>query len=75
MEDRGVIGHPRSDDLITRTVQPPLTTPGHGFGYPEVPQVQVVRAQPRTAGLSKLSRPPIIGGIHRDPRFHNFGRP
>lgn len=42
MDDRGVIGHARSDDLITWTVQPPLTTPGHGFGYLEVPQVQVV---------------------------------
>jgi beta-fructofuranosidase len=44
--DRGVIGHARSPDLITWTVQPPLTAPGNGFGYLEVPQVQVVDGQP-----------------------------
>ena len=44
--DRGVIGHARSPDLITWTVQPPLTLPGQGFGYLEVPQVQVVDGRP-----------------------------
>lgn len=44
--DRGVIGHARSQDLITWVVQPPLTVPGNGFGYLEVPQVQVVDGRP-----------------------------
>jgi beta-fructofuranosidase len=46
IDDRGVIGHARSDDLLTWIVQPPLTSPGHGFGYLEVPQVQVVDGHP-----------------------------
>jgi beta-fructofuranosidase len=46
MGDRGVIGHARSQDLITWTVQPPLTAPGNGFGHLEVPQVQTVDGRP-----------------------------
>lgn len=38
VRDRGVIGHATSLDLRTWTVQPPLTSPGHGFGHLEVPQ-------------------------------------
>lgn len=40
--ERGVIGHARSADLLTWTVQPPLTAPGAGFGHLEVPQVENV---------------------------------
>lgn len=43
---RGVIGHARSPDLISWTVEPPLTAPGNGFGYLEVPQVQMVDGRP-----------------------------
>ena len=42
---RGVIGHARSSDLVTWTVQPPLTNPA-GFGHLEVPQVAVVDGHP-----------------------------
>ncbi|MEV4539957.1 family 43 glycosylhydrolase [Asanoa sp. NPDC049518] len=42
---RGVIGHATSPDLVTWTVQPPLTTPA-GFGHLEVPQAVVVDGQP-----------------------------
>ncbi len=42
---RGVIGHCTSDDLVSWTVQPPLTRPG-GFGQLEVPQVAVVDGVP-----------------------------
>ncbi len=44
-DGRGVIGHARSADLITWTVQPPLSSPA-GFGHLEVPQVAVVGGQP-----------------------------
>jgi beta-fructofuranosidase len=45
-DDRGVIGHARSPDLTTWTVQPPLSTPGAGFGQLEVPQVEVINGRP-----------------------------
>ena len=45
-DDRGVIGHARSADLVRWEVQPPLTKPGSGFGQLEVPQVAVVDGQP-----------------------------
>jgi beta-fructofuranosidase len=42
---RGVVGHARSSDLVSWTVEPPLTEPA-GFGHLEVPQVAVVDGQP-----------------------------
>jgi beta-fructofuranosidase len=42
VDDRGVIGHARSTDLVHWTAQPPLTNPGAGFGHLEVPQVALV---------------------------------
>lgn len=45
-DDRGVIGHARSGDLLTWRVQPPLSSPGSGFGQLEVPQVAVVDGRP-----------------------------
>jgi len=42
---RGVVGHATSPDLLTWTVQPPLSTPA-GFGHLEVPQVAVVDGHP-----------------------------
>jgi beta-fructofuranosidase len=41
VDGRGVIGHATSDDLVSWTVQPPLSEPGE-FGHLEVPQVEVV---------------------------------
>lgn len=37
-DDRGVVGHARSDDLENWTLEPPLTSPGQGFGQLEVLQ-------------------------------------
>lgn len=34
--DRGIVGHGVSDDLVTWTCQPPITTPDAGFGQLEV---------------------------------------
>jgi len=44
-DGRGVIGHARSPDLVTWTVQPPKSN-STGFGHLEVPQVAVVDGQP-----------------------------
>jgi beta-fructofuranosidase len=46
LDDRGVIAHARSADLRDWRVQPPLSSPGSGFGQLEVPQVEVVDGQP-----------------------------
>lgn len=35
---RGIVGHATSHDLREWSVQPPLTTPEHGFAHLEVPQ-------------------------------------
>ena len=45
-DDRGVIGHARSPDLLHWEIQPPLSKPGSGFGDLEVPQVKVVNGKP-----------------------------
>lgn len=41
----GVIGHARSDDLVTWEQGPPLTEPGAGFGQLEVPQVKEIEGR------------------------------
>ncbi len=41
-DDRGVIAHATSEDLLHWHVQPPLSQPGSGFGHLEVPQVVTV---------------------------------
>jgi beta-fructofuranosidase len=41
-QDRGVIGHAYSPDLVSWDVRPPLSAPGGGFGQLEVPQVAEV---------------------------------
>jgi beta-fructofuranosidase len=41
-DDRGVIGHARSADLLRWDVQPPLSPPGAGFGQLEVPQIATI---------------------------------
>ncbi|WP_112237478.1 glycoside hydrolase family protein [Kribbella monticola] len=45
VDDRGVVGHARSRDLLHWEVQPPLSEPGAGFGHLEVFQVEVVEGQ------------------------------
>ena len=45
-DDRGVIGHATSPDLVAWTVQPPLSRPGAGFGHIEVVQTATVAGQP-----------------------------
>lgn len=41
-DDRGVIGHATSPDLLTWTTHPPLSQSGAGFGQLEVPQIAAV---------------------------------
>lgn len=45
-DQRGVIGHARSLDLIRWQAWPPLSRPGGGFGHLEVPQAEVVDGRP-----------------------------
>jgi beta-fructofuranosidase len=45
-DDRGVVGHARSQDLISWEVQPPLSQPGSGFSQLEVLQLVVVDGDP-----------------------------
>jgi beta-fructofuranosidase len=44
-DDRGVIGHAVSPDLLRWEVRPPLSKPGSGFGHIECPQVASVDNQ------------------------------
>lgn len=44
--ERGVIGHCTSRDLDHWIIEPPLTSPGSGFGQMEVPQVELVDGVP-----------------------------
>ena len=43
--ERGVLGHARSPDLFTWTIEPPLSRPA-GFRWLEVPQVAVIDGHP-----------------------------
>jgi len=45
-DDRGVIGHATSPDLVGWTVQPPVSEPEAGFGHVEVVQLAVVDGRP-----------------------------
>jgi beta-fructofuranosidase len=64
---RGVLGHARSDDLVTWRVEPPLTAPGSPFGHLEVPQVEVVDGRPlllfSCLGSELASKQQGAGGI------------
>ncbi|WP_020076865.1 hypothetical protein [Cryocola sp. 340MFSha3.1] len=71
-DDRGVIGHATSPDLRAWTVQPPLSSPGAGFGHLEVIQTAVVDG--RAVGLfsclgTELAEPgrPGDGGVWAFP--------
>ncbi len=46
VDNRGVIGHARSIDLVHWEANAPLSSPGAGFGHLEVPQIAVVAGQP-----------------------------
>ena len=46
VDQRGVVGHARSHDLVRWEAQPPLSAPGSGFGQLEVLQVEVVDGRP-----------------------------
>ena len=69
-DQRGVIGHARSHDLVHWQAQPPLSWPGGGFGHLEVPQAEVIEGRPvlvfscLAAGLSDERRKAgMPGGI------------
>ena len=74
LDDRGVVGHARSADLLHWEVQPPLSEPGAGFGHLEVFQV-AERRRPARADLQLPARR-ILRGAARD-RGHGApsGRP
>lgn len=44
-DDRGVIGHAVSDDLVTWSARPPLSAAGAGFAHLEVPQIVEVEGR------------------------------
>lgn len=46
VDNRGVIGYARSEDLIAWEAQPPLSRPGSGFGVMEVMQIEIVDDRP-----------------------------
>lgn len=58
-DDRGVIGHATSHDLITWRVGPPLSEPGAGFAHLEVPQV--VEAGDRVLLIFSCDSPALAG--------------
>jgi len=65
LDDRGVIGHAWSADLVQWEVRPPLSAPGSGFAHLEVPQVAQVEGQwflLFSCGADALS----AGNSHRD---------
>jgi beta-fructofuranosidase len=66
-EDRGVIGHAVSADLVTWRVEEPLTAAGSGFGHLEVPQVETVDGRPlllfSCLGTQLAAKTPGAGGI------------
>lgn len=46
VDDRGVVGHAVSEDLLHWVVQPPLSLPGSGFCDLEVTQINMVEGKP-----------------------------
>jgi beta-fructofuranosidase len=66
VDNRGVIGHARSSDLVAWDVGPPLSRPGAGFAHLEVPQIIVIDGRTVllfSCGLDKLA--PIRAEGHR----------
>jgi beta-fructofuranosidase len=81
-DDRGVIGHARSADLLDWEVQPPLSRPGSGFGQLEVPQVEVVDGRPVLVFsclvdelAARRREPGVTTGIWTAPLDSLTGRP
>lgn len=58
-DDRGVIGHAVSDDLVAWEVRPPLSDPGAGFAHLEVPQI--VETDGRILLLFSCDGPALAG--------------
>jgi beta-fructofuranosidase len=46
MDDRGVVGHAWSANLVDWELRAPLSRPGQGFGQLEVTQVEIVDGRP-----------------------------
>ncbi len=69
-DDRGVIGHAVSPDLLRWEVRPPLSKPGSGFGHIECPQVASVDDQ--LVLLFNSPRSPVLrrAAGHRGDRGH-----
>jgi beta-fructofuranosidase len=58
-DDRGVVGHARSTDLVSWTALPPLSAPGFGFAHLEVPQLVAVDG--REVLLFSCDSPHLVG--------------
>jgi beta-fructofuranosidase len=77
LDDRGVLGHARSADLVHWEAQPPISAPGAGFMHLEVPQVDVVDGRPilvfsclrpHPFAVQRASRPtPVTAGVWSCP--------
>ncbi|MEV0733592.1 family 43 glycosylhydrolase [Polymorphospora sp. NPDC050346] len=65
VDDRGVIGHATSPDLLTWQVQPPLSQSGTGFGQLEVPQIEKIDNQ--FFLVFSCLRPEFAHSRQRDP--------
>jgi beta-fructofuranosidase len=78
-DDRGVIGHARSPDLMTWHLGPPLTEPGQGFAHLEVPEIAEVDGQLLLLfsclgrELSRARRASTPGGIWAAPAESPLG--
>lgn len=83
-DDRGVIGHARSYDLLRWEILPPLSNPDSGFGDLEVPQVTVIDGRPvllfscitREISLSRKVAGPVgerCGGVWAVPSDNILG--
>jgi beta-fructofuranosidase len=63
-QERGVIGHAWSPDLLHWTVEPPVSAPA-GFGHLEVPQVAVIDGQPLLLFCTTSGSPSGTGATDR----------
>ncbi len=69
---RGVMGHATSQDLINWQVQPPLSSPGQGFGQLEVYQFEIVDGVPIVlfcCGWRELSAERLAAFGQRDATY------
>jgi beta-fructofuranosidase len=72
-DDRGVVGHAWSTDLVTWELRPPLSRSGQGFGQLEVTQAEIVDEQPvllfscLARDMAKRRRAGTTGGVWAAP--------